>query len=343
MTNGTADEILDLLDASVASAATGAAIELGLFWLLDREPLGIADVGERLGVPAARARVWLRVLERAGLIEVVAERVAPTEAARAAILATYSRATWGLLAQEARERRDALVDLQLSLLDPLPTGRTVDYVSAMAADEDRARRFTRMLFEIHQPLARRLADSLDMGGVRRLLDIGGGSGVVSVSLARRHPDLVCTVIDIASVCRAGRDVVREQGLGDRVRHVAADIRSDALPSGADVVLECDVGVYDEGLFGRVRDALRPGGRFLIVDRLARDPDEPPVDLAWALMQALSDPDHVDPDVASVERMLRATGFEGVSDRPLPGSPGAADDRFGGQTIIEGLAPPAADA
>jgi len=39
MRPSSADDVLDLMDVSFHSAALGAALELGLFWLLDEQPL----------------------------------------------------------------------------------------------------------------------------------------------------------------------------------------------------------------------------------------------------------------------------------------------------------------
>jgi hypothetical protein len=38
-------------------------------------------------------------------------------------------------------------------------------------------------------------------GVKRLLDVAGGSAVFSCSFAQRHPELSCTVLELPVVCR----------------------------------------------------------------------------------------------------------------------------------------------
>ena len=48
------DEVLALLDQPLDGAAVGAALELGLFWLLESEPLDTRAVGTALGIPATR-------------------------------------------------------------------------------------------------------------------------------------------------------------------------------------------------------------------------------------------------------------------------------------------------
>ena len=52
-----------------------------------------------------------------------------------------------------------------------------DYLTRMKREPERAENFTHMLFHYHQPDARALADNLDLGPRRSVLDVAGGSGV----------------------------------------------------------------------------------------------------------------------------------------------------------------------
>ena len=322
------DEVLALLDRPVEGAAVGAALELGLFWTLEAEPAATAGIGRALGIPAGRCEAWLRVLEALGVVEESASGWRPTQAARDSILGGYGANTWRLLAQEARERLAAVLDLPGALRAlPGDTRPTAGYVDQMAADPERARRFTRMLYEIHGPLAADVAGALDLAGVRRLMDIGGGSGVVAIALAKRWPELEVTVVDIANVCAAGREIALEEGLGERVHFHGADFLRDPLPGDFDAVLECDVAVFSDELFRRIRETLRPGGRFVIVDEL--ESDETVADrsrLAWALVRTLADPSWRAPTVGRVGELLARTGFGPVRRTDLPAQPGV-----GGQT------------
>jgi SAM-dependent methyltransferase len=318
----TSDEILDLLDAFFASAALGAALELGLFWLLEERPLDAAEVAEALEIPPVRCGYWLQLLCATGLIEPGPGGYRPSETARTSILSARSRESWGLLAEEARERMPGLRDLPVHLRNAGSAWEALGLAPAkmyarMAEDPEAARRFTRMLYELHQPLAGFLAESLDLNGVERLMDLGGGSGVVSLALARRHPALVATVVDIASVCAAGREIARENSLQDRVLFHPADLLRDPLPRGFDLVLECDVNVYGEALFAKVRDSLRPGGRFVIVDLLA--PAEgvaPSSRIHWAFEGSMIDPGFAFPTAARVRGLLENAGFQVLTEGPL---------------------------
>jgi len=318
----TSGDVLDLLDASFLSASLGAAMELGLFWLLADRPMNDLEIASRLGIPPVRCRHWLRLLCRTGLIRSGPAGFEATESARRAILQSYSRNSWALLAEEARERFPCLRDLSIHIREPGSVWNTLgverrSYVDRMAGDPDRARRFTRMLYELHQTLAEEVARALDLNEVGRLMDLGGGSGVVSMALARRDPGLTATVVDIPPVCTAGREIATEQGLEDRVTYHPADFLRDKLPGDFDMVLECDVNLYTEDLFRSVWNALRPGGRFVIIDQLAPEDDAAePARVLWAFAGSLADPQAELPAVPLVRDLLGRTGFLLVSEGPL---------------------------
>jgi len=318
----TTEDILSLMDAHFTSAALGAAMELGLFWLLEERPLPVVDVAGAFGIPAKRCHYWLQLLAAAGLLERVPDGYATSPTARAAILDGYSRDSWALLADESRQRLPALRDLVLHIGDPGSALASLGleprkYIAQMSEDPDRARRFTRMLYELHRPLADELARSLDMSDVNRFMDLGGGSGVVSLALLRRHPHLTAVVADIANVCAAGREIAAENSLEDRISFHPGDFLADELPSGFEMILECDVNVYGDALFRKVRASLRPGGRFVIIDLFApEDGVAPPERVHWAFYGSLADPEHSYPTAAEVKGQLSDAGFTLLSERTL---------------------------
>ena len=81
-----------------------------------------------------------------------------------------------------------------------------------------------------------------------MLDLGGGSGVVSLALLRKQHDLTSVVVDVENVCQAGREIASENKLEKRITYLAADFLQDDLPTGFDMVMLCDVGSFSEILF-----------------------------------------------------------------------------------------------
>jgi hypothetical protein len=156
---------------------------------------------------------------------------------------------------------------------------------------------------------------------------------MSMAMLRRYPQLTAVVVDFANVCSVGREIAAENGLEDRISYHPADFLKDALPSGSEMILECDVGVYSEALFRKVRAAMEPGGRFVIVDHLA--PEEgvgPPSRVQWAFRGSLGDPDFCFATAARIREILAETGFELLSERTLPAVTGAAN-RFTRNVVL----------
>ena len=107
-------------------------------------------------------------------------------------------------------------------------------------------------------------------------------------------------------------------MGDRITFQPVDLLEDELPTGFDVALECDVGLHSAELLGKVRSALNPEGRLIIVDKFA--PAEglaPPSRVHWAFASSLANPDSAYPTVPETEEVLARAGYRLLGSHPLP--------------------------
>jgi len=319
----TTEQVFELLDSYTTAAVLGAAMELGLFWLLADKPLEVEDVAKALSIPLNRCRYWLGILVSAGLVEQVEGEYAPSEIARTSILDAYSQETWAFLAGEAQDRFPVVSQLARYISEPgsvwaVQGSTPPDYFTQLVTCPERARRFTCMLYELHLSLANGLVEILDISGVARLLDLGGGSGVMSLALLQRYPHLTAVVVDIANVCAAGRKIAAAHPDADRITYHAADFLHEDLPEEFDLVLECDVGIYDEALFDKILAALRLRGRLVIVDQFALASGvAPPSRLHWAFLGSLKSPNFAFPTAAEIETKLIHAGFQVRSQTKLP--------------------------
>jgi (2Fe-2S) ferredoxin len=109
-------------------------------------------------------------------------------------------------------------------------------------------------------------------GVRRLIDIGGGSGAYAIAFAREKPDLEAEVFDLATVTPIAARHVDQAGLAGRVRTRIGDLRRDAFGEGWDLALLsaiCHMLGPDgnRDLFRRAFAALGSGGRLVVQDHV----------------------------------------------------------------------------
>jgi SAM-dependent methyltransferase len=144
----------------------------------------------------------------------------------------------------------------------------------------------------------RAAESRRHGSPRRVLDLGGGPGVLAQRMALRWPGAEVTLMDIDPVLLA----LAREGAGDVVRTLDGDICSPAwvgdVGDGYDVIVMVMTLHYlpsenARAWYDDVRRALAPGGLLVVADLMpddgiatlmsALDPadGEAAAELAWA--------------------------------------------------------------
>ncbi|MCB1236061.1 MAG: methyltransferase domain-containing protein, partial [Verrucomicrobiae bacterium] len=119
-------------------------------------------------------------------------------------------------------------------------------------------------------LGKKLADALtdDLAGRKRVLDIGGGSGVYVSALVANVPRLAGIVLEQEPVDRVAREKIAARGLADRVKVVTGDMFTCAYPEDCDVHLFSNV-MHDwdipeiEKLLVHSHAALEDGGLIVV--------------------------------------------------------------------------------
>jgi SAM-dependent methyltransferase len=319
-----ASDVFELLGAYVPSAVLGSSLELGLFWKLAEKPMTADALSSELNIPLNRCRYWLGILLNLDLLQLDNGQYSVSEAASASILSTFSQDAWHNIASQSADSYPYLKNLSTAIHEPGDSlaAQGMDrksYFQYLKEDPERAKKFTRMLYDFHQPLAGNLSEAINMDGVQRMMDLGGGSGIMSNAILKRSPEVLSTLVDIKNVCQAGKEIVSEFSTADRISYFPADFMAEELPKGFDLILECDVCVYTADLFKKLKASLNPGGRLVIVDQFAPESGAVPPGrpLAWGFIGSLEDPDFAFPTAAEVTDLLLKAGFQIRSETQLP--------------------------
>jgi hypothetical protein len=120
-----------------------------------------------------------------------------------------------------------------------------------------------------------LGQAIDLGGARRLLDVGGGSAAFDIELCRLYPDLTATVFELPKVADIAAAKIKEAGLAERIDTVAGDFFADSLPGGYDTILLSMIlhdWAEDRGraILRKCWAALPSGGQVIITELLVND-------------------------------------------------------------------------
>jgi hypothetical protein len=173
--------------------------------MLAEKPMNGAEVAQALNIPGKRGHYWLHYLQSFGVLEITSQGYVPSDVVHTAILDTYNRESWGHLVIDEQEKDACVHSLPQLISEPgslwsiQGLEEPKNYVDRMRSSPERAREFTRMLFEVHQNLATQVAELLDLRGVERMMDLGGNSGVIAIALLRTYPVLTSTVVDNGSL------------------------------------------------------------------------------------------------------------------------------------------------
>ena len=160
----------------------------------------------------------------------------------------------------------------------------------------------------------RILEGLDLNGAR-VLDIGCGSGGITLSLALNHGAARVTGIDVeAPACNAARERAHEAGAADRVTIRQVEPGPFKLADRSfDVVFSKDaiIHVADKDMLAReVFRVLEPGGWFAASDWLISHDDAPSPGMARYIELEGLDFSMASPD--RYEAALNGAGFVNVS-------------------------------
>ena len=306
---------MDVESAFMMSRVIIAAERLQVFRLLHGKALPPIKAAKRLGLSFSAAEQLLIALSSLGLLRKRHEAFSNTALAEKYFIRERSINWTRQFSQESEELFQMFSSLDSILKSmhtrrPSPGNKKPDYVKMMEKDQVRARDFTMMLFHYHRQEALRLAEVVDLRPCHALLDVGGGSGVMSIALVKKNPHLRARVLDIEPVCRVARQVIRREGLARRISALPGDMYGD-FPAGYDVILLCDIGPISNRLIKTAHAGLPEGGLLLIVDRFVSEDRTRPLETAlYRLITPVSGLE----TRREITGALKAAGFRQVCHR-----------------------------
>ncbi len=308
------------------TAALKAGIELDVFTQIAAGATTVDALAARCGAAARGLRALVNHLVMDGFLTRDGEQYGLSATAAAFL----DRSSPGYLGSAIGFVASPMVSEGFSrLTDAVRRGGTaVPENGTLAPEHPIWVEFARAMAPLAGMTAALLANLLDVerASAWKVLDIAAGHGMFGIALAQLNPGVQVTALDWKNVLAVAEEHARAAGIAARFRTLAGSAFEMPFGDGYDVVLLPNIlHHFDptacEQLLAKVRGALAPGGRAVIVEFVPDDDRSGPPDaVRFSLVMLAGTPAGDAYTFAEFQRMLRNAGFGRVTLHELPPSP-----------------------
>jgi acetylserotonin N-methyltransferase len=227
--------IWDLWQSQFRLPIATVADEVGMFRALCDRPLTTDDLATQLGVNARALSIHLAALASSGLVEKRAGKWSATHIAQT-WLHPEAQGYWGVFLQ--RIKGDSTLHKQL--LETLRSGNRPQAREDAPPEWEKgrmtpeaARRIAAFMHAHSQAPARGAAAQQVFGELNSLMDVGCGSGVYGIEIAKANLGLKVALMDLKDMCAAAAEYVAAAGVGERVTTASVNMFEEVWPTGHD--------------------------------------------------------------------------------------------------------------
>ena len=270
-------EFIEIVNAFRVSRILLTAHELDIFTSLKDGPLSSQHVAGAIGADVRAIERLMNALVPMGLLKKSGSLFSNTDFSmrymvrgQPAFLAglshlVYLWRTWSTLTESVKTGSSVMIAESIS-------GRDDEWLeSFIAAMHARG---------VQQ--AKEIATVLELSQTRRVLDIGGGSGIFTFEMIRQNPSIKGYIFDLPNVIPITEKYIAEEGMGKSVKTIAGDYLKAHFGYDFDLilisaVLHINSAEENQLLIKKCAEAITPGGQLVIVDHIMNDERTAPAD------------------------------------------------------------------
>jgi hypothetical protein len=158
--------------------------------------------------------------------------------------------------------------------------------------------------------AHAVADAYDFSGIRTLVDVGGGHGLLLATILAANPEVSGVLFELPFMAEGGRGLLAEHGVAERCRIEVGDF-FESIPPGDVHILKNIVHDFEDeqatAILRNCRAAAPPDGRVLIVQEALPPANTPSFGKLLDLqMLLIGGRERTEPDYRA---LLDAAGYE----------------------------------
>ena len=315
--------VLDLIEAFRRSKTMFTALSLGVFDALHEAPASAETLAAQLG---ANAGALVRLLDGCAALQLLLKRDGLYENAPLAETYLYSDSPHSMSGY-VRYSDQALYPMWGNLADAVREG-TPRWSQNFGLDGPIFSAFFRTPEAVHDFLmgmhgfgmltSPKVAAAFDLSRFRRLVDLGGATGHLTIAACERYPEMRGVVFDLPQAAGMARELVARSAASARIEIISGDFFADELPE-ADLYYTGRI-LHDwseekiDRLLARILHRLPSGGALLIGEKLLAEDGVGPVPANMQSLNMLVVTEGRERSLGEYRRLLLRAGFASVEGR-----------------------------
>jgi acetylserotonin N-methyltransferase len=300
--------VVDLIEAFRRSKAMFTGVSLGLFDRLHDGPAAAAELASELGADTGALERLLDACAGLGLLVKNDGRYSNTGAADEYLRSGSSRTLAGYVRYPNRVLYPLWSDLEGAVREGSNRwGGSRALFSNFFATDEAKRDFLAGMHGFGLLSSPAVVAAFDLGGFRRLIDLGGATGHLALAAKQRYPELSVAVYDLPEVIPVTREYT-----GDDVDLITGDFFSDPLPHANLFAVGRILHDWSDDrvrfLLGKIYAHLPEGGGLLVAEKLLREDKTGPVPALMQSLNMLVCTEGRERTAGEYEELLRDSGF-----------------------------------
>jgi hypothetical protein len=308
--------LAEIASGYFVSQALFVAVKLGIADLLAKGPQSSEELARAAGAHADSLHRILRVLAGSGVFGqeedgrfVLTPAAQPLRSDAPDCVSGYLRLlgsdwywrAWGELLHTARSGEPAFEYVfKQSIFDYLTdhpgAGRIFsDAMTSRSAPEDAA-----------------IADAMDLAGVKRVVDVGGGQGGLIMAVLRAHPHVNGILFDLPNVVAMAQPRFAENDIGSRCEFAEGDFFSPIWVRADAVLMKRIIHDWDDerakAILTNCRQIVPDGGKLILIERLMTPGNDYSVAKLMDLQMMVITPRGRERSESEYSALFAATGF-----------------------------------
>jgi len=311
----TSEELSMVAFGFMASKALFAGLHIDLFSKLSGASLSIDEIAAATKVPRNRIMTLVTALSSIGALVFEDGRVTNSPAAEQFLVRGAKYDFGDYLRYQIDKQMYPFLQQLNEVVDGTLDADAVDSYAHWMSDSEQAVLYSESQHAGSLGPGRTLARQVDLSKAKTLLDVGGGTGAMTISLCKAYPELESTIIDFPNVAEIGWKFVSDAELVNRVRYIPGNAIETEWPTGQSAVLMSYLlsgvpGDRINDLIEAAWNSLEPGGKLMIHDFMVdADRRGPTLAALWQLQHMAFTPDAQSLSLGWLDARLRERGFE----------------------------------